>query len=210
MHGVGVRAVVFDVGGVLERVEPADRWLERCRDLLGVTDEAFRAGFDRTDPDGLIGTGGVTEDEYWTRWATAFGLDAAQTEAIARVFWDWYCGELDEQLMAYAAGLRAGYRVAILSNSAPGAREQEETRYGFAATFDPILYSHEVGVAKPDPRIYALTCDRLGVRPDEVVFLDDTQRCVDGAAAYGMHAVLHRDTPTSIATIDALLDRGRD
>jgi glucose-1-phosphatase len=205
MCRVVVRAVVFDVGGVLERVEDADTWLCWCRDLLGLGDEEFRSTYARVDDGGLVGVGGLTENEYWQQWSAAFGLTAPQAEEIAAAFWDWYCGEPDDELIAYAARLRSTHRVAILSNSAPGAREQEEARYGFAATFDPIVYSHEVGMAKPDRKIYALTCERIGVRPQEAVFLDDTQACVDGAAAYGMHALLHRDTASSIAAIEGLL-----
>lgn len=207
MCGVVVRAVVFDVGGVLERVGDIDTWLCWCRDRLGVTDDEFRAALTQIDNGGRAGVGGVSEAEYWGEWTAAFGLTRPQVEEITAAFWDWYCGELDDELMAYAATLRATCRVAILSNSAPGAREQEEARYAFAATFEPIIYSHEVGLAKPDPRIYALTCERLGVRPEETVFLDDTQTCVDGATACGMHAVLHRDTPSSIAAIEGLRAR---
>lgn len=197
------------MGGVLERVEDADTWLRWCRDLLGLGGEEFRSAYGQVDPRGRIGIGGLTEAEYWQAWSAAFGLTPAKIDEIAAAFWDWYCGEPDDELLAYAATLRSTHRVAILSNSAPGARQQEEeARYGFAATFDPIVYSHEVGLAKPDRRIYALTCARLGARPDEVVFLDDTPACVDGAAAYGMHALLHRDTASSIAAIDALLARG--
>jgi len=58
---------------------------------------------------------------------------------------------------------------------------------------------------KPDPKIYELACERLGVEPDELVFVDDTQFCVDGAAAIGIHAVLHESTPTTIARVRALL-----
>jgi epoxide hydrolase-like predicted phosphatase len=205
MCHVVVRAVVFDVGGVLERVEEADAWLSWCRDLLGLSDEEFRSAYARVDPRGSIGVGGLTEVEYWREWSAAFGLTTSQTDEVAAAFWDWYCGEPDDELLEYAATLRSTHRVAILSNSAPGAREQEQARYGFAETFDPIVYSHEVGLAKPDRRIYALTCERLGVRPDQTVFLDDTPACVEGATAYGMHALLHRDTASSIAAIDGLI-----
>lgn len=73
--------------------------------------------------------------------------------------------------------------------------------------FDPIIYSHEVGLAKPDPRIYDLTTQRLGTAPDKVAYLDDVPENVDAARAGGWHAVLHEDTPTSIAALEALLHR---
>ncbi|GAB3405193.1 HAD family hydrolase [Flindersiella endophytica] len=199
-----IRAVVFDIGGVLERVEGPDVWLGKWRRRLGLTEaefEAAAASTDRSDPM----AGEVTEAEYRQQWVDALQLSEADADEFIRDMWDWYCGELDAELMSYAAGLRPAYTTAILSNSGPGAREQEEARYRFSAVFDPIVYSHEVGMRKPDPRIYALTCELLGVEPQEVVFLDDTQMSVDGARAAGMHAVLHTSTPASIRAIDELV-----
>jgi HAD superfamily hydrolase (TIGR01509 family) len=69
------------------------------------------------------------------------------------------------------------------------------------------VYSHEVGLSKPDPRVYALTCERLGVSPQEVVFLDDTPRIVEGALAAGWQAVLFQDTGQAIAEVEAHLTR---
>jgi HAD superfamily hydrolase (TIGR01509 family) len=67
------------------------------------------------------------------------------------------------------------------------------------------VYSHEVALKKPDPAIYALAASRLGVEPGEVVFLDDTPACVDGARAAGWHAVLHEETERSIAEIESVI-----
>lgn len=200
-----IRAVVFDIGGVLERIDgDPEAWLGKWRRRLGMTDaefEAAAASTDRSDP--MVGE--VTEAEYRQHWIEALRLSEPDADEFWQDMWDWYCGELDTELMAWAAGLRPARATAILSNSGPGAREQEEARYAFSTVFDPIVYSHEVGMRKPEPRIYALTCELLGVEPREVVFLDDTQISVDGAHAAGMHAVLHRSTPESIRAIEALL-----
>ncbi|WP_165490473.1 HAD-IA family hydrolase, partial [Protofrankia symbiont of Coriaria myrtifolia] len=75
----------------------------------------------------------------------------------------------------------------------------------FADVTDVIVYSHEVGLAKPDPRVYALTCERLGVNPGDVVFLDDTPAAVEGARAAGWQAVLFGATAQAIADVEACL-----
>jgi FMN phosphatase YigB (HAD superfamily) len=54
-----------------------------------------------------------------------------------------------------------------MSNSSVGARREEQERYHFHEMTDLLVYSHEEGVAKPDQRIFALTCKRLGIQPEE-------------------------------------------
>lgn len=133
------------------------------------------------------------------------GLREQRLAAYVHDLWRAYLGTANTELIEYVRSLRPRYRTGILSNSFVGAREREQAAYGFADLVDSIVYSHEVGTAKPDPRIYALTCARLGVRPGEVVFLDDAQACVDGARAAGMHAVLYRDNRQAIDEIRRLL-----
>jgi beta-phosphoglucomutase-like phosphatase (HAD superfamily) len=60
-------------------------------------------------------------------------------------------------------------------------------------------------MSKPDPRIYALACTRLDVRPDEMVFVDDADACVTGGREAGLHAVRYRDNAQVIAEIEELL-----
>ncbi len=200
-----VRAVAFDIGGVLERVTPPDQWLGRWRERLGMSAAGFEAALGPIDPRNEIVTGGIPEAEYRRRYASALGLpDALEREFIADM-WDWYCGELDEELTSYAASLRPGYATALLSNSADGARREEQARYSFAELFDVIVYSHEVGLAKPDPRIYRLLCAQLAVAPAELVFVDDLQENVDAAVELGIRGVLHRSTPESISVIRSLI-----
>ncbi len=85
------------------------------------------------------------------------------------------------------------------------AQLREQDRYHFAEMVDFIIYSHEVGLAKPDPRIYALTSQRVGAQPEEIVFLDDTERNVAAAAASGFHAILYQNNAQAIAEIDRCL-----
>ncbi len=68
-----------------------------------------------------------------------------------------------------------------------------------------LVYSHEIGVAKPDPRAYLVLCEQLGVAPEELVFLDNRLPNVDAARGLGIHALLHVSTPESIAAIRMLL-----
>lgn len=88
-----------------------------------------------------------------------------------------------------------------------GARREEGRRYGFPDQADVLVYSHEVGLAKPDPAIYELTTKRLGVRPEEIAFLDDQPGNVAAARDHGWHALVHEDTGRSIAWLRDLVER---
>jgi putative hydrolase of the HAD superfamily len=120
--------------------------------------------------------------------------------------WTEYLGTLNAELAGYFSSLRPRYRTAMLSNSFVGAREREQERYGFGDITDLIVYSHEVGMSKPDPRIYRLACDRLGVRPEQVVFLDDRPDFVEAALEAGITAILFQDNEQAIADIEARLN----
>jgi epoxide hydrolase-like predicted phosphatase len=206
MNLVAVRAVAFDIGGVLYRKAREDPVPSRWARRLGMSEAEFRSAVADIDPGGVIPTGGLTETEIRHRYAAALGLTQPQAGEFMADKWDFYCGELDDDLARYAGSLRPRYRTGLLSNSADGARREEQARYGFEGQFDVIIYSHEAGLAKPDHRVYALLCERLDVTPDELVFLDDGPLNVDAACQLGIHGVLHRNTTESIEAISALLD----
>jgi FMN phosphatase YigB (HAD superfamily) len=171
-----MRAVILDIGGVLEYTPPTGHtaaWEAELGlasgDLDRRMEDVFRAG--------SIGT--VSEQEVHAALVERLGLSPAGLERYLAGLWDEYCGTLNAELTAWFSGLRPRYRTGIVSNSFVGAREEEEQRYGFASITDTIVYSHEVGVRKPDPAIYLLACERLGVRPEEAVFLDDKDVAVE-------------------------------
>ena len=197
-----VRAVVFDIGGVLEDTPPigvVGKWEAALRlrpgELNARLGGVWRAGE----------IGAISEAEVRARTALVLQLDDVQVEAFMHDIWTEYLGTLNTELATYFGGLRPRYRTALLSNSFVGAREREQERYGFGDITDLIVYSHEVGAAKPDPRIYRLTCAKLGVRPGQVVFLDDRADFVAGALETGMRAILYEDNYQAIADLDDAL-----
>lgn len=207
---MSIGAVIFDIGGVLERVGDADAELGAVwRRRLGLDQAAFDARMASVDPDRLNQVGRMSESGFRERCATVLGLSRAQADAFMADMWDWYCGEPDQELMAFAAALQPRVATAIISNSADGARREEMGRYAFDAVFDPIIYSHEVGLAKPDPAIFELACAQLGLAPEETIFLDDCPGHVAAAQALGMHAIVHVSTPLTIAAVSELLGRDR-
>jgi putative hydrolase of the HAD superfamily len=156
--------------------------------------------------DGSLGT--LTEDQVYQRVRARLGLSDDLMSAFWDDIWSEYLGTPNTELIDYFAGLRRRCKTALLSNSFVGAREREQGKYGFENLTDTIVYSHEVGLSKPDPGIYLLTCRRLAVEPETVVFLDDSEIAVRGAAEVGMTALLYRSNERAIAAIETLLRDG--
>jgi epoxide hydrolase-like predicted phosphatase len=75
--------------------------------------------------------------------------------------------------------------------------------------FDVVVDSAFVGMRKPDPAIYRLTCERLALEPVQCVFLDDLEVNVDAARDLGMTAVHHRHPDQSVREVHAALADGR-
>jgi putative hydrolase of the HAD superfamily len=214
---MAIRWVVFDIGGILEVIpEGGDptirfpqmlaRWETRLDMPPGELGGQIREMDKRlisAGKDGAIGT--CTEEEWLAELRLTTGWDQSQVDAFMRDFWDIYCGNPNPELATYLGGLRPRYQTALLSNSFVGARREEEARFRFSDITDCIIYSHEVGFQKPDQRVYAAACERLGVQPDEIVFLDDVEKNVAAAADYGIHAILFRDNAQAIADIEACL-----
>lgn len=204
------RWILFDVGGVLELVDDdawQDAWWARWREVSGFSPDAFETRIAGADLPPIDVAEGV-EEVFWDRLTAALGLDGAQRTAMRADFWNAYCGEGNHELIAYARSLRGRAGIAILSNSADGAREEEERRFGFSEIFDPICYSHEQGVNKPEPAAYLTALERMDAAPGDVLFIDDRQFSIDGAAAVGIRGVLHRDNAATIAEIEEFLAAG--
>jgi epoxide hydrolase-like predicted phosphatase len=197
-----IQAVIFDIGNVLE-VNPRTGWAERWATRLHIDPQVFEQRLDEIWAPGSIGASGLEEIERQT--ATAFGLDEATLGALMDDAWSEYVGTLNQELADYFMRLRPRYRTGILSNSFVGAREREQELYGFSEMCEVVVYSHEEGYMKPDPRIYRAVCERLAVAPEAAVLLDDVQENVDGALAVGMKAIRFRDNAQAIAELGALL-----
>ncbi len=199
-----VRAVVFDLGGVIVRTEdqePRIKWEERLHlgrwglaELVFGCDASLRAS-----------VGDLTDADVWSHVKETLGLDEAQLAELRRDFW---AGDrVDQELVQFIRQLRPRVKTAILSNAWPGARQMITGPFGLGDVVDLVMISAEEGLAKPDPRIYTLLVDRLGLRPAEVLFVDDMEENVLGARAVGMQAVQFKNRQQVIQEIERAVVR---
>ncbi|MGW2742453.1 HAD family hydrolase [Streptomyces sp. NPDC001450] len=197
--------VILDIGGVLEITPKTGwvrRWEERLELPLGTVHERMRDVWRA----GSIGS--ISEREVHEQVAARLGLDALQVEAFMADLWAEYLGTPNAELIACVRGLRGSCRLGILSNSFVGARERETALYHFDELVEQIVYSHEIGVGKPDLRAFEAACAGLDVRPESCLFIDDVAVNVEAAQAAGMQAHLFEDNARTITRIAAHLDAG--
>jgi epoxide hydrolase-like predicted phosphatase len=199
-----IRAVVFDLGGVLETNIDTDthaKWEKRLNLKPGELRERYFSTSWLIDAT----FGKFTEEEMLRKLGEIYSMNPAQVDEFMQDFWDRYCGQLNSELATYFKSLRPRYQTAILSNGVPGARTIEQGRFHFAEMTDLIIYSCEEKTAKPERRIFEITCERLGRKPEEIIFLDDVKTNVAAAREFGIHAVLFQDTAQAIADVQTCL-----
>jgi putative hydrolase of the HAD superfamily len=181
-----IRNVVFDVGNVFVRWSPAEV-VERCFKLIrGEPENARRAGELFTSEVWLgLNRGELTWAEAQAAYCDRHGL----TEAESRELLFHAMDHLDpvEGTEALARRLKAaGYRLFAITDTVHEIVSHLQARYRFWELFEGAAVSAELGVLKPDPRIYAHLLDRFGLAPHESVFLDDVPANVEGARKAGM------------------------
>ncbi len=99
----------------------------------------------------------------------------------------------NEELFEFIAELKPTYKIGLLSNTGAGSAEQYLPKNEAAKYFDDIVLSYEVGMVKPDPAIFTFAAERLGVQPNECIFVDDSAKNCAAAKSTRMHAILYTD-----------------
>jgi putative hydrolase of the HAD superfamily len=101
-----------------------------------------------------------------------------------------------------------GLKVALLTNNVKEFGSAWRSTFPVDELFEVVVDSSEVGMRKPDARIYLLTCERLGVAPKASVFVDDNRDNVEAARALGIEAIHFGDEPlAAISELDAIIER---
>jgi FMN phosphatase YigB (HAD superfamily) len=195
-------AVIVDMGGVIVRTDdygPRDRLAGR----LGLTREEIDSLVFDSPTARLAALGKLPVEQHWASVCQALHLPLEDAPQLER---DFFAGDsVDLRLVDYIRSLRPQCATALLSNAWSGLREKLQDEWGVLDAFDQVIISAEVGLAKPDPRIFTLALERLKAAPSEAVFLDDFPENTDAAAAAGLHAVRFLNTDQAIADIEALI-----
>ena len=178
-----------------------DSFAAFCRSE-GLEPDAVKKLFS-TDPEALrelrqLELGQISESEFEQAFGRRLGL-----KDPVRLIDSMFTGMQPDTVMVGAVKeLRAaGMLTGLISNSWSTAHYDRQL---LAELFDTAVISAEVRMHKPQPEIYRLAADRLGVEPAQCIFVDDLRENCEGAEAVGMTALLHRDAAESIAKLTEL------
>jgi putative hydrolase of the HAD superfamily len=195
---MALKAVIFDYGMVLSTAqEPVAH--ANLKAITGLYGEQFEQAYWRRRHDYDLGF--LNGASYWQSISDDAGLalSGAQIERLIEndvLMWS----TLNEQMLAWVYAVQdAGFKIGILSNMGEELLSYMRQEFGWLGRFDHHTWSCELNIAKPDPAIYLHTCDKLGVAPEEALFLDDKPENIRAAESVGLAAI-------QFSTVDALRD----
>lgn len=200
-----IKAIVFDVGGVLLRTEDSKsrRRLEEKYQLpqnsideLVFNSEAAQAST----------IGQASREAVWEHVAKTLALDETELRNFIKAFWS---GDLiDQSLVNFLEDCRPTFKTALLSNAWAGTRMILEEEYGIkeGKTVDYILISAECGVAKPDPQIYQILANTLKLPFHQMLFIDDFIKNIEAAQWLGIQTIHYQPGMDLINRVKSMLD----
>ena len=196
-----LRGLLVDFGGVLTS-NVFDSFREFC-EREGLDPNSVKRLF-RDDPEALdllrqLERGELTEDEFSERFGPLLGVNDTE-DLVNRLFAGM--GPDERMLEAVKRAKAGGVRTGLISNSWGAGRYDRDT---FPELFHGVVISGEVGMHKPEPEIFRLGAEHIGVAPEECVFVDDLKENCAGAEEVGMTAVLHRGADGTVPRLEELL-----
>ena len=201
-----IEAIISDFGGVL--TSPLIGSFARVSELLGISFQRLGEGMaaigerDGENPLFPLERGELTEADFLADLGAQIGADMS-------TFPDHYWEGLDVNEPMVACLRRAreerGLRLALLTNNVREWEPRWRAMMPIDELFEVVVDSAFVGMRKPDPRIYELTLERLGLPAEACAFVDDIEHNCEAATALGIHAVWFQDTEQAIAELEARL-----
>jgi len=201
-----IKAIIFDLGGVLLRTAdftPRERLAAR----LGMSRHELAEFIFGGESGDQAQRGDIHVQQHWDNLAAQLHMPRQEFNQVLGEFFGM--DELDKSMLEYIRSLHQIYLTGLLSNAFGDLREIISERWHFEDAFDDMIISAEVGLVKPDARIYQLAVEQLGVRATEAVLIDDMQRNVAGAVKAGLQAIHFIDPGQLRLDLDQLLDGHR-
>lgn len=190
-----IKNILFDLGGVVMDIRRAD-CIAAFRELGMAHPEEFLGEYVQGGPFKGIENGDVTPQQFRDEMRRYLRPGVTDKE-IDRAFEAFLIGIPEHRLDELRELRNKGYKICMLSNTNPIMWEgkisdefRKQGESGPEAYFDAIVRSYKAKVMKPDPKIFRLASDECDIRPEETIFIDDSQTNLDAAAKEGYETLL--------------------
>ena len=194
---IQTKAILFDIGGVFwhpKETPLSVNWAARC----GLSPKEFDEIVYHSEWGSQALLGKITGERMWENIGNKLGLSLIERKQCEAEYWE---GVWDTELLDYCQVLRSKYRLGTVSDAELTARENIKTWVN-ESLFEVMVFSAEIGVCKPDPRIFHCALERLGTGASETLFIDDREKNVNGAKALGMHTIHYKSRNQVVAALN--------
>ena len=201
-NNVATKAVIWDLGGVIVRTldhSGRARWEEK----LGLPSRKLEELVFNGEIGRKASVGQASVDDVWNWVIEQLDLPQDSRTELERDFWKG--DRVDRELVQFIHDLKPRYKIGLLSNAWPSLRNDLENIWLIADAFDEIIISAEVGMVKPDPRIYKHILERMRINPEETIFVDDLTENIAAAQAIGMQTIIFQNPTQAIQDLNATL-----
>lgn len=200
------RAVLFDIGGVLT-VSPVTRIINYCRDNAIPDDTRFAIFGPEDGPWSCFERSELDRDGFAAAFDEHIRPSGAAVTGLGFMNWFFQGFEPRPEMLAVVEALRPNYKLAAITNNVARDEPSHKRTSGLDAhsLFEVVVESALVGARKPEPRIFQIACELLGVAPEESVFLDDLGANLKGARALGMQTIKVDHTTSAIDELESVL-----
>lgn len=186
-----IKAVVFDFGGVIELYE-GGRISRKFAEVLEVDYDKFKAVY--FEHNHLSNVGNLKWEEMVLKVASVFDKSKEKEAQIKAIIQENHSKlKINSELLTFFKILRQqGLKVAIFSNATSKLRKRL-VKEDIAGLVDEIVISGEIGHQKPNKEAFQILFEKLGCRPEEVIFIDDTKKSLEKASEIGYIPILFKN-----------------
>jgi epoxide hydrolase-like predicted phosphatase len=198
-----IKAIIWDMGGVILNMIDESPRLALAQEFNLPLQKIYSAIFDSQSAM-QASIGRITLRQHWQNVGNLLDIEPSALGSFLRRFWS--ADGIDTDLVTFIRTLKLQFRIGLLSNAWDNLRSLIQQEWQIADVFESLVISAEVGLAKPDPRIYQMVLDQLGIQANEAVFLDDLERNIQAARETGLHAIQFRSARQGLMELAALLE----
>lgn len=183
-----IKAITFDLDGVYF-TEDSFKKLKSIFPTNNSNPDFVEHVLKKSDEVMNFKKGIMSETDYWNFVNQSFGQNLS-IEQITNLLMEAY--SVNQNVVDYVKKVRSeGVKTCICTNNFPTRINALNKKFNFLSDFDVQVFSYDVGINKPDTKIFQTLIEKSGVLPSELFYADDNQGCVDSAISVGINAITY-------------------